>query len=251
MHSSNTLEELALEVVIAARNRTTFREFKKQCELSPPIPGKSYYERERVWESLIADGLIEIDDGVLRLTRNILNTPPVWLLHGLETGSELSWKIVESCGPTDQVLKKIDLLLLQKIGLEGELAVIEKLKNHLPAPAKNRIRHISLVDDYAGFDIQTPSVKNSDNISLLEIKTFSRPGNVFCFYISRNEARVASNNENWRLVGVIRTPIGHNILGILNFNQFSHLLPVDVSSNCIWESAKINLPISLFIPDLP
>lgn len=251
MTPSNTWEELALEVLVAARNRATIREFKKQCELSPPSPGKSYYERERVWESLIADGLIENDDGTLRLTRNILNKPPGWLLHGLETGSDLSWKIVESCGPTDQALKKIDLYLLQKIGLEGELAVINQLKERLPAPTQNRIRHISLIDDSAGFDIQAPSIKNSDSVNLLEVKTFSRPGDFFCFYISRNEARVASNNVNWRLVGVIRKPTGHDILGTLKFSQFSQLLPVDASPSCMWESAKINIPITTFTPKLP
>lgn len=251
MTSSNTWEELALEVVAAARNRTTVREFKKQCELSPPSPGKSYYERERVWESLIDDGLIENDDGTLRLTRNTLNHPPEWLLKGLETGSELSWKIVESCGPTDQVLRKIDLQLLQKIGLEGELAVIKKLKEYLPESTHKRIRHISLVDDSAGFDIHTPSVRNSDNVHLLEVKTFSKPGKLFSFYISRNEARVASNNENWRLLGVIRKPNGYDILGTLEIDQFSQLLPIDASPNGMWESAKINLPISAFTPELP
>jgi hypothetical protein len=197
------------------------------------------------------DGLIENDDGTLRLTRNILNNPPAWLLQGLETGSELSWKIVENCSPTDQVLRKIDLHLLQKIGLEGELAVIEQLKKCLPTSTQNRIRHISLVDDSAGFDIHTPSVKNSDNANLLEVKTYSRPGNQFCFYISRNEARVASNNENWRLVGVIRKQTGCDILGTLQFNQFSRLLPLDTSSYGTWESAKINISSTAFTPELP
>jgi hypothetical protein len=251
MALSNIWQELALEVVTAARNKVSVREFKKQCELSPPTPGKSYFDRERVWESLIDDGLIENDDGILRLTRNILNKPPLWLIQELETGSELSWKIVEQCGPTDQILKKIDTHLLQKIGLEGELAVIEQLKQFLPDITHNKIKHISLVDDSAGFDIHAPSIKNSDNVNLLEVKTFSRPGDYFSFYISRNEARVASNNENWRLIGVIRRPDGYHTLGSLQFNQFSHLLPVNVARNGAWESAKINISTNFFTPDLP
>lgn len=251
MALSNIWQELVLEVITAARNKTSVREFKKQCELSPPTPGKSYFDRERVWESLIDDGLIENDDGILRLTRNILNKPPSWLLQELETGGELSWKIVEQCAPTDQILKKIDTQLLQKIGLEGELAVIKQLKESLPVSTHNKIKHISLVDDSAGFDVHAPSTKNSDNVNLLEIKTFSRPGDYFNFYISRNEARVASNNENWHLIGVTRKPDGYHILGSLQFNHFSHLLPVDVAKNGAWETAKINISASIFTPDLP
>jgi hypothetical protein len=251
MALSDTWQELALEVVTAARNKTSVREFKKQCELSPPTPGKSYFDRERVWEGLIDDGLIENDDGILRLSRNILNNPPAWLLQELETGSELSWKIVEQCAPTDQVLKKIDVHLLQKIGLEGELEVIKHLKQSLPVVTHNKIKHVSLVDDSAGFDIHTPSIKNSDNTNLLEVKTFSKPGDYFSFYISRNEARVASNNENWRLIGVARKPNEYHILGTLQFNQFSHLLPINISKNGTWESAKINILSELFVPELP
>jgi hypothetical protein len=251
MTPSNIWQELALEVVTAARNKTSVREFKKQCELSPPTPGKSYFDRERVWESLMDECLIENDNGILRLTRNILNITPEWLIQGLETGSELSWRIVEQCAPTEQVLKKIDIRLLQKIGLEGELAVIKHLKEFLPDTTHNNIKHVSLVDDSAGFDIHTPSTKNPDNVNLLEVKTYSRPGDVFSFYISRNEARVAFNNENWRLIGVARKLDSYHILGSLRFSQFSHLLPVDSSHNGMWETAKINISSVTFSPDLP
>jgi len=251
MAPSNIWQELALEVITAARNKTSVREFKKQCELSPPTPGKSFFDRERVWESLVDDGLVENDDGILRLTRNILNNSPSWLLQELENGNELSWKIVEQCAPTDKILKKIDIHLLQKIGLEGELAVIKQLKEYLPVITHNKIKHISLIDDTAGYDIHTPSIKDSDHVNLLEVKTFSRPGDYFSFYISRNEARVASNNDNWRLIGVARKPDGYHILGSLQFNQFSHLLPVDVTKNGSWESAKINISPIIFTPNLP
>lgn len=248
---SNIWNELALEALQAANIKVSVREFKKQCEITPPSPGKTFYDRERVAEELIETGIIEVDDGLLRLSKNNTKILPEWLIDGLEVGAPTSWEILENLDPSGQVFKKIDQRLLEKIGLEGELAVMKLLIERLPLAAQNRIRHISLTDDSAGFDIYSPSVRNSDNTILIEVKTTSRPGKNFNFFISRNEARVGAHNENWHLIGVIRNPQGWHVLGSLKFDRLSQFLPVDISASGAWESAKITIPITSFLADLP
>ena len=248
---SNAWEELALEAFQAASEKISVREFKKQCELTPPGPGKTFYDRERVAEDLIESGVIEIDDGILRVSKAATKNLPDWLIEGLEIGRATSWQALDYLDPSEEVLRKIDQQLLQKIGLEGELAVMKLLLDGLPPAAHNRLRHVSLTDDSAGFDIFSPSFNNSDNTVLLEVKTTSRQGKNFTFFISKNESRIASHNQNWHLIGMLRAPDGFKLIGFLNYDQFSQFLPVDVSSSGAWESAKITIPSHVFLHGLP
>jgi hypothetical protein len=86
---------------------------------------------------------------------------------------------------------------------------------------------------------------------LLEVKTSPRPGNNFTFYISQNEARVASLNKNWTLLGVISQNLEYKILGFLTYHQFASFLPVNVDACARWETAKITVPRDIFTPGLP
>ena len=239
---------MVLEVLTAARKRLSVKDFQVQCRLSPVENGKSFFDRIRVAENLIRDKLIEVDDGYLRLGAQ--NIPPS-LINDLKDGSELAWEILDCLEPTSNTLKKIDLELLSRIGLEGELAVVRDLKNNLPDSEWPKVKHISLIDDSAGFDIHAPSVRNPEAILLLEVKTSPRPGPNFSFYISRNEVRVAQQNLNWVLLGVSSTPSGYRVLGSLDLFQFIDYLPLNQHPQGHWESAKITVPTSLFKNGLP
>lgn len=248
MLESQQWHEIALEVILAARNRISVRDFDMQCKLAPVSNGKAYYDRQRVAQKFIADHTIEIHNGYLRLS---IKDAPEWLLSGLKVGSEISWEILENLDPTHKLNVKFDRELIEQIGLDGELKVMELLSNRLPENVLNRLKHTSLTDDSAGYDIQSPSVKDSTDTLLLEVKTSSRPGRQFHFYISRNEARVASQNDNWRLLGVARKVSGYELIGSMHYANFSQYLPTDTSANGRWESASISIPLSSFVSDLP
>jgi hypothetical protein len=241
-------EELILEVLKAASDRISTRDFDIQCQLAPATTGKSYYDRLRVAEKLIDEGIIEKTDDQLRIVAKVA---PSWLKEGLLTGSAISWEILEAIDIKGKIKGKIDVELLAAIGFEGENEVIRQLKNVLPCHLASRITHISLKDDSAGFDIASPSTVHNDATRLLEVKTSSRPGADFKFFISRNEARVASLNENWRLVAVLRHSQDYRILGHLNYAHFSSTLPTDSSSFSKWESASVTVPVDLMAPGLP
>lgn len=241
-------DELSLDVFTAARLGMAAKDFEIQCRLKPTANGKSFFDRVRVAESLIRDKLIGIEDGYLKLYQNSI---PESLVDNLITGSDVAWKILDCIDPPRKFLQKLDHDLLKRIGLDGELAVIKELESNLPLQELKRIRHVSLVDDSAGYDIQSPSTKNTENTLLLEIKTSVRPGNSFTFYISKNEARVARQNINWYLVGVETSPKGLSIFGHLFYNSFSDFLPINQSENGEWETAKIVLSKSLFLDGLP
>lgn len=239
----NPWDEIILEVLEAAQQRLHQNDFDRQCRMMPTDIGKTYFDRVKVYDQLIVDKLIEIDDGRLKISSKDI---PPWLLDGLKKGSTASWKIFEKTKPTSKYADKVDRLLLEEIGLAGEEAVVSILKKSLPDDLHNKIKHISLYDDSAGFDIQTPSIKNNAQTLFLEIKTSTRPGKIFNFYISRNEARVASLNSNWLLVGVSKKDGVHEILGSLSYDQFSGFLPINSHPNGRWENCKISMPVSLF-----
>ena len=245
---SSQREELILEVLKAAAARITVQDFDIQCQIASASPGKSYYDRLRTAEHLIEAGIVEKVENRLRIIEQDI---PEWLMQGMLVGSQISWKIFEVLDTKGKKSGKIDQELLSTIGLDGEKEVIRQLKNELPSHACARIKHISLRDDSAGFDISSPSVSHPDYLCLLEVKTSSQPGANFRFFISRNEARVASQNENWRLVAVRRDPSGYKVMGHLRYVHFSDILPTDSSPFVKWESAIITLPVDLIVNGLP
>ena len=241
-------EKLILDVLRAASGRISIQDFDILCQLAPAASGASYYDRLRVAEQLIDEGIIEKADGRLRIVAR--HVPP-WLKQGLLLGSTVSWEIFNVIDSKERIQRKVDIELMAAIGFDGESEVVRKLKHELPPSAALKIKHISLQDDSAGFDISAPSIYNTDCQCLLEVKTSCRPGHEFRFYISRNEARVARNNENWKLVAVVREATRYRILGHLRYADFSRALPVDSSLHGKWESASIVVPVASIDPRLP
>lgn len=241
-------DEISLEVLTAARAGMSVKDFEIQCRLAPITNGKSFFDRIRVAESLIQEKLVYIEDGFLSLNYKSI---PESLFDQLKNGAELAWKILDCIDPPNKFLSKLDLDILHQIGLDGEHAVLGELKKILSDKEYQKVKHISLVDDSAGFDIQAPSSKSPDEIFFLEVKTSVRPGDSFTFYISKNEARVGSQNSNWSLVGVESTVNGLRVLGNISFNSFSDFLPVNQSKFGDWETAKIVISKKMFISGLP
>jgi hypothetical protein len=110
MIESNAWQELVLEVIQAAKKRMTVRDFKKFCQLAPVEPAKSYYDRQRVADFLIETGVVEIDEGDLRLNRKILKNHPNWLLAGLKQWYETSWNILSEIDSANKISGKIELI---------------------------------------------------------------------------------------------------------------------------------------------
>ena len=248
MLNNNSWQELVLEVLRAAREGLSINDFTVRCQLAPIEIGKSYQDRLRVADKLLSDGTIFLDDGFMRIG---LKDSPVWLTEDLKQGLDVAWDILTVIDPSQKLGNKFDRLFNEELGYDGEMAVIAELHSRLHESVHHRIHHVSLIDDSAGFDIRSPSALDPSESLLLEVKTTSRPGEQFSFFISRNEARVGSLNANWRLIGVIKDPHGFSILGSLSFMQISSFLPIDQVENGRWESAKISIPRSTFLENLP
>ena len=161
---SSAWDELILEVLKAASDRISVQDFDIQCQLAPATSGKSYYDRLRTAEQLIEDGVIAKIDGCLEI---VTKGVPVWLRQGMLNGAQISWEIFEALDTKGKIKGKIDLELLATIGLDGEREVMRQLKHELPPSAASRIKHISLTDDSAGFDIASPSTLQQENYCLL------------------------------------------------------------------------------------
>lgn len=241
-------DEIALDVVSAAKQEIAIKDFEMQCRLAPSSNGKSYFDRIRVAESLIREKVLAVEDGHLKLPNNNVPDSIVGKLLG---GSEVAWKILDLIDPPKRVIRKLDQTLLSGIGLNGELAVIHQLSDSMHKEDFQRVRHVSQYDDSAGFDIQSPSLKSASTTVLLEVKTSVRPGDIFTFFISRNEARIGRQNSNWFLVGVEACEGGYRVFGHISSFLFMDMLPVDQSDFCEWDTARVSLSKQVFFQGLP
>jgi hypothetical protein len=126
-------------------------------------------------------------------------------------------------------------LNLELIGKEGEEYVVSCLKEKLETHLHPGIVHVSLTDDGAGYDIITPASKIEGRI-MLEVKTTTKPGDDFYFYLSRNEWNTARRNSNWYLVLVRKTNGRLDLFGYLGSQSLVDYYPGDVHPDFQWTS---------------
>jgi len=223
-------------------------DLRKHCRLAPVAAGKTQFDRQRLLEELVENGVLIVRDRRVFSNRGALGR---LLSSSLANGDTAAWQLFEGDGGSKSVEAKFPSELLAQLGLEGELAVISELKRQLSLDLHDQIDHVSLRDDSAGFDIRSPLTTMSSGFSALEVKTSSRPGEDFRFYISRNETLSASSIRNWFLVGVVRSQGVSSLIGHLRYESFAAYLPKDSHSNSRWESASVSVPKRLFEQGLP
>ena len=244
---SETWFDIAREAISAAKQGMTLAHYEYSAKIAKVSVGKSYTDRLNVLEKLISDGVILICDK--RLTIGEVSGVE-WLNSLLDKGSENSWRLVDSIDPQYKE-KKFDSARLQKIGLTGEMFIIQYLKERLPEALHDRIKHIAKHDDSAGFDIVTPSLRNHEQRIALEVKTTVAPSDNFRCFLSANEAKVGIKNPRWHLVAV---KIEEGICRLVGHSQafrFEAMLPENKCEDATWSSVKLSLPEELFESDLP
>ena len=236
-------KEMAVEALSSARKKITVKEFKNYCNMITPEVGKSFYDRIRVAEFLIDQETILVHDGRLILNQH---SGHLWLENEILDGSQNAWEIAQAIDVSGELERKFDNSLQMQLGLEGEIAFISFLEVILPDSQRHTIKHISLTDDTAGYDVSCGSIINKDELDLFEVKTSSRISNSFNFYITRNEVKVANSEPNWRLAAMRKVDSKYEFLGLLRLSQFFSYLPKDIHSASKWTSASVAVPISDF-----
>lgn len=236
------------DIVSAAAEGLSIQEFSRRSVLQPLDIDASHFDRVRVLEKLIEEQVIAVEDRCLALGRI---DSAGWLLDGMKAGNSLVWEVAQLVDVQERVIRKFDHERLAEIGSVGEDFVVGELRRLLSAESSRRIRHISLEDDSAGYDVATPSVTHSDQVQLLEVKTSVRPGSIFSCFVSRNEFRVGCNNSNWSLVCVRLIDSKPTLLGHINLNLIRNNFPVDQEPSIRWESSRVQIPLEVLRPGLP
>ena len=226
------LTSLYLEVIQAAKVNQHFEDFKTAGRLSNDV-AHGYQAKLAAFADLEAQHFVKLEAGSLVLNKL---SPISWLTEGLLNGEPAAWQI---CDAYPQKAKKFepDTLNLNQIGLDGEKFVVEFLRGQLDTSLHSLIRHVSLIDDTAGFDILTPSHIPGTNF-LLEIKTTTRPSEDFTFHLSRNEWNVAMQNSNWLLILVQRIAGKFSFFGYLDSKSLVGYFPRDSHPKFQWSSTQ-------------
>jgi hypothetical protein len=244
--TKNSQFEIALDCLRYAQDQQTLKDYKLFCERSVG-PGTAYDDRMRIYARLLQDGLVEIDSNRLRLG-SLVDTE--WLREGLVDGAPVAWAITALFGRRYRKFDP-DNSIREEIGLRGELAVISEIEKSVPPALSQKIVHVALVDSSAGYDVYAPSVSGANQAFLLEVKTSTRPGHDFHFYLTRNELETARKNANWRLVFVRIRNGAPKILGSLGFWEIEPVLPSENDSRARWLQLEVTLDPELFTPQLP
>jgi len=240
--------QMARDVIEAAHSRWTIDDYERFSKITNPLPGRGYLDRMRIIENLIDEGVV-----VLESRRIIIGRIDGirWIEDGLARGSKIIWDFACFAEPSASVIKKFDSGYLAEIGRCGELAVMAMLRESLPPNTHHRIHHISLTNDAVGFDISAPSSRDNGETSLIEVKTTVRPDTSFPVFLSRNEFRVGSLNQNWWIVCVRIIDDIPTVLGHIQLKSVDDWLPRDIDQRATWETVKLRLDPEMLISDLP
>ena len=241
--------DITKEIIGFAYENTNINDFKTHSAMRPYsiLDNPSY--RMDVLKQLLREDVIRIENNSLKIG-SLSNLE--WLHTGIENGHQDSWELVELIEGKTNELIKFDNKNLQKIGRKGELFIIEQLEKLLPKEKRDSIKHVSEYNDLVGYDIYSPSTKNSDNNFCLEVKTSVKSfRDDFHFYLSRNEFNVGRKSKNWVLAFVSIIDSIPTLCGYLYCYQIESLVPQDTNDNCRWESCSINVSKKYLRKGLP
>lgn len=234
----------ALELV--APDGISVADFKIYSGLNDKY-GLGFEDHRRGLSYLLSHGYVIENNGYLSLGHL---TKQDWLIDELIAGESVAWSFVDTFPKTRWKFNPDDSLN-SEIGLQGELFVIEQLQKTLDPDLHQRIIHSSHFDDGLGFDIEAPSQNEHRGTVFLEVKTSSRPGQEFNFYLSRNEASVGSRIRNWYLVFVKIDNDKPRLLGYCPYSEISHNLPANRDVNFEWQSTSARIHESDLFVGLP
>jgi len=154
------------------------------------------------------------------------------------------------------VFNKFDAAYRTMVGDIGEEHILAEAKAELTGAGHDRlaklVRRVSLISDSYGYDITTPSLRGSDH--LLEVKsTTSVQDDTVTIFLSRHEADVGAQRDNWMLVICHVQNIDcrqAQTLGSVGFRGIQAQLPTDTSDGR-WESASLTIGLNTLSPGLP
>jgi hypothetical protein len=232
-------------VIRAAKNGEYFEDFRTNGRLAHDFQ-LGYELRMHSLNELILQGVVSLENS--RLVLGHLETVE-WLTTALLEGQPEAWQICDAFGPLGRKFEP-DQLALEMLGLEGEEHVLRSLHEDLPLDKHREVVQVSLTDDTAGYDIRTPTTLFPDNV-FLEIKTSSRPGDKFSFFLSRNEWNVAKTSSRWYLVLVKKSDRELSIFGHLDAGSLVGYFPEDSHPDFTWTVAKGSLTTDDVFPGLP
>ena len=158
----------------------------------------------------------------------------------------------------DEVLlaaaRKVDAERKANIGLLGELAVISEIeasyRDRGRVDLDTSIRHVSMISDELGYDIQCSTV-DGNSLRKLEIKTCSKVGDLRV-YLTRNECRRGLADPEWRLVVCTLKGDEVEVAGWCLIGHLTEALPLDGGKwRGRWETASLVLSTSQIVPGLP
>jgi hypothetical protein len=232
------LSQVALEILRIGKAENDFDSFVSASILKPVGAGVTHSDRMRVLESLLNEGCLRLEGGKFFSDTGHV---PSWLIDGVAEGFVEAEEVANELLESPDQRKKFDAEILAQIGLKGEQAFVRALREHLPASAT--INHVSLFDDTLGYDVEI-SAPGARRLCF-EVKTTSRNSREFGFFLSRNEANVASGlGENW-LLGLVQIKEGvASVLGTSPSGSILSKLPQDKSADVRWASISCSLEFS-------
>lgn len=147
---------------------------------------------------------------------------------------------------------KLDPEELRRIGLAGELEVLRQCRSALIRQRRgdlaDRVLHVALLTDAAGYDIWSPSLPSGE--LRLEVKTVAR-GPDLAIYLTRHEAEVAARRPEWRLVVCTFADEVPAVLGWMDYSRMAGRLPSDPHAPGRWEVARLQVLRSEVTAGLP
>lgn len=194
--------------------------------------------------------------------------PPLWL-YAAVTDASVRWENVpdDDANALTQLFsdaerreaillalgRVVDQRSLKELGGAGEEAVVTACRKHLEHRGRTDlagfVERVSLRSDQLGYDVTSPDTGGLRH--RIEVKTTQGIPGEIAFYLSRNEATVASGDPMWSLVAVRRTLSGEfEVFGWCRAASFTASLPQD-SDRGRWESVRITMADEQFQAGLP
>jgi hypothetical protein len=235
MDASKQFLDMVTEIVKASQLGISVADYLNDSIFRTLSIGANHDDRVRTIGYLTQTGCLQIRDDKFII---IESSAPEWLIQGGAMGYEQAFDLASQFLPPSERKEKFDHAVLQEIGLRGELAFVEYLRNK--HKSNQEIRHVSLFDDSLGYDVICETYGQPKH--MYEVKTTSRPNlGIFEFFLSRNEFETSMKIPNWKIACMRISKEKVKFEGFINWENVNGFFPIDQGKDITWSSAKVTI----------
>jgi hypothetical protein len=225
-------------VINAAKENSSIEHLRERASKLVQVKELKFSLFNKIFNDLVTINVITETSGYLELVSENDH-----FFNLIKNNDPLSWEYIGSLQKISDEFQikqfKFDDSNKKQLGLDGEIAVVNYLKENTPTNDHELIKHVSIYDDSAGYDISFTNRADPNIKIMIEVKSTIRNDDFFEFYITKNEFNIAQKNPNSWYLALVKFQQNNRAIKFIKISFIEDWLPKEIDARASWSVSKV------------